>query len=94
MEVTQAPDDGLVTMVLDAEARILRSQLVQHFGEPLFLAALADTAAFGAANARGQRQYTTSAFVREALDKGLNSSKPASLKATNHAISTCTRRCI
>jgi len=27
-------------------------------------------APFGAANARGQRQYTTSAFVREALDKG------------------------
>ncbi|MEQ1911659.1 MAG: xanthine dehydrogenase family protein molybdopterin-binding subunit [Vicinamibacterales bacterium] len=27
-------------------------------------------AVFGAANARGQRQYTTSAFVKEALDKG------------------------
>ena len=30
----------------------------------------AGKASFGAANARGQRQYTTSAFVREALDKG------------------------
>jgi CO/xanthine dehydrogenase Mo-binding subunit len=30
----------------------------------------AGKAQFGAANARGQRQYTTSAFVREALDKG------------------------
>jgi CO/xanthine dehydrogenase Mo-binding subunit len=31
----------------------------------------AGKAKFGAANARGQRQYTTSAFVREALDKGV-----------------------
>jgi xanthine dehydrogenase molybdenum-binding subunit len=30
----------------------------------------AGKAKFGAANARGQRQYTTSAFVKEALDKG------------------------
>ena len=30
----------------------------------------AGKATFGAANARGQRQYTTSAFVKEALDKG------------------------
>ena len=30
----------------------------------------AGKATFGAANPRGQRQYTTSAFVREALDKG------------------------
>ena len=30
----------------------------------------AGKAPFGAANARGQRQYTTSAFVKEALDKG------------------------
>jgi hypothetical protein len=39
VEVAESADDGLVAAVIDPEARVLRPELMQDFGEALFIAA-------------------------------------------------------
>ena len=46
------------------------------------------------ASASEKRSTSPRSSPRAASDSGLNSLKPASDKAMNHSISTCTRRCI